>query len=239
MAAKLDDQNKEPRLCRRHAFGIKADSADNIHFIDESTCAFPVGRNIVLYNTQANQQKFIPGNEKCEQITAMALSPNKRYLAVAESGETPIVSIYDTATRRKKKALPGQGMSFPDLGSREYVCMAFSADGKILITQGGAPEWNLVYWTWDRSKAVAWTSTALDKGVAAQDRRLISQVSVCPKDPTLICVSGNGLFRFLRLMEGRLNPALAAQGMGKREPQNYLAHAWLPPDDRIVVSTES
>ena len=237
MSGKLDD-HRDPRLSRRHAFGIRADVADNIHFVDDNTCAFPIGRNIAMYNTQANQQKFIPGNEKCDAITAMALSSNKRYIAVAESGgEMPIVSIYDTANRRKKKTLPGQGMSFPDLGSKEYVCMAFSSDTKVLITQGGAPDWNLVYWAWDRSKAIAWTCSALDRVSAAQDKRLISCISVCPRDPALVCVSGNGIFRFFKLSEGQLKPAQG--GMGKREPQNYLAHTWLPPEDRLVASTES
>ena len=236
MTSKTDD-HKEPRLSRRHAFGIKAGVSENIHFIDDSTCAFPVGRNVAIYNTQANQQKFISGNDKCDAITAMALSPNKRYLAVAESGDQPTITLYDTGSRRKKKTLPGPGMAFPDLGSREYVCVAFSSDGKALITQGGAPEWTLVYWAWDRSKAVAWTSSAVDKIAAAQDKQHISCISCSPRDSSLICVSGNGVFRFLKLSEGQLKPAPG--GMGKREPQNYLAHTWLPPEERVVVSTES
>eukprot|EP01065_Artemidia_motanka_P053301 TRINITY_DN985_c0_g2_i1.p1 TRINITY_DN985_c0_g2~~TRINITY_DN985_c0_g2_i1.p1 ORF type:complete len:1226 (+),score=563.45 TRINITY_DN985_c0_g2_i1:55-3678(+) len=240
--AKQDDQ-KELKLLRRHAFGIKADVKDNIHFIDDSTCAYPVGRNVVIYHTQGasppNQQRFIQGNERCEAITAMALSPNKRYLAVAESAESPTISIYDVAggNRKKRKTLPGQGQPFPELNSREYVCMAFSADGKVLVTQGGAPEWSLVYWSWDRSKAVAWVSSATDKTAAAQDKHHITAVSVSPKDSTLLCVSGNGVFRFFRLQEGQLKPAPG--GMGKRDPQNFLCHCWLPPDDRIVVSTDS
>eukprot|EP00755_Sulcionema_specki_P024267 Sspe_Gene.80847::Locus_51307_Transcript_1_1_Confidence_1.000_Length_2222::g.80847::m.80847 len=236
MTARVEEA-KEQKLVRRHAFGIKADVADNIHYIDDSSCVFPVGRNIVIYNTQANQQKFIQGNEKADGITAMALTPNKKFLAVAESAEVPIITLYDTLSRRKRKTLPGSGVSAPDIGSREYACMAFSSDGKILITQGGAPEWILVYWSWDRSKAVAWTSTALDKAAAAQDKHHITCISVCPKDPTLICVSGNGIFRFFRLQEGQLKPAPG--GMGKRDPQNFLAHCWLPPEDRIVVTTEA
>jgi len=238
------DEQKEPKLVRRHAFGIKADVKDNIHFIDDSTCAYPVGRNVVIYHTQGasppNQQKFIQGNEKCETITAMALCPKKRYLAVAESAESPVISIYDVSGggRKKKKTLPGQGQPFPELNSREYVCIAFSADGKVLVTQGGAPEWTLVYWSWDRSKAIAWTSSATDKTAAAQDKHHITCVSVSPKDNTLVCVSGNGVFRFFRLQEGQLRPT-PGQPLGKRDPQNFLSHCWLPPDDRIVVSTDS
>ena len=30
--------------------------------------------------------------------------------------------------------------------------MSFSPDGKLLITQGGAPDWKLVVWVWEKSK---------------------------------------------------------------------------------------
>lgn len=114
----------------RHAFGIKADVQDNIHYIDDATVVYPVGRSVVIYNTQSNTQKFINASEKTgvrctlhlsigalfnftDAITALAVSPNKKYIAVAESGETPCVSIYDSTTRKRKKFL-----SVPDLGSR-------------------------------------------------------------------------------------------------------------------------
>ena len=51
----------------------------------------------------------------------MALSPNKKYIAVAESGENPVVAIYDTTTRKRRKVL-----SMPELGSR--VCLPVFLD---------------------------------------------------------------------------------------------------------------
>eukprot|EP01012_Entosiphon_sulcatum_P014150 TRINITY_DN1923_c0_g1_i1.p1 TRINITY_DN1923_c0_g1~~TRINITY_DN1923_c0_g1_i1.p1 ORF type:complete len:1205 (+),score=349.53 TRINITY_DN1923_c0_g1_i1:90-3704(+) len=218
-------------LSKRHAFGVKADVKDNIHYIDDTTVAFPVGRNVVIYNTQSNTQKFIPGAEKTDAITAMALSPNKKYIAVAESGENPAVAIYDTTTRKRRKVL-----NVPDLASREFVCLAFSSDGRHLATQGGYPEWNLVYWNWERSKALSMVQVAPEKQ-GAQDKQLITQCSINPRDPQHICVTGNGLFKFFRYSDGQLK--LAPGGLGKRDPQNFLCHVWLPPDDRIVVSTDN
>lgn len=37
--------------------------------------------------------------------------------------------------------------------------MAFSPDGRLLAVQGGAPEWNLVLWVWEKSKVVASVKT--------------------------------------------------------------------------------
>lgn len=38
-------------------------------------------------------------------------------------------------------------LSWPELGSSTIVSVAFSADGRLCLTQGGAPEWKLVLWT--------------------------------------------------------------------------------------------
>ena len=33
--------------------------------------------------------------------------------------------------------------------------MVFSQDSKLLAAQGGAPDWNLVLWQWEKSKVLA------------------------------------------------------------------------------------
>lgn len=45
-----------------------------------------------------------------------------------------------------------QVLTSADVASREYVALAFSEDGKLLAAQGGAPDWALLLWGWDRSK---------------------------------------------------------------------------------------
>jgi hypothetical protein len=55
--------------------------------------------------------------------------------------------------------------------------MAFSADGKMLLAQGGAPEWNLVLWVWEKSKVATMVKTTNQQGfpvrsVSAQDTTL-------------------------------------------------------------------
>lgn len=38
---------------------------------------------------------------------------------------------------------------------QEYVSLSFSPDGKMLLAQGGAPDWSLLLWTWEKSKVAS------------------------------------------------------------------------------------
>jgi hypothetical protein len=95
----------------RHVFGIKADVKDNTSYFDEQTVLYAAGNNVVIFNTEQKSQKFIPGTEKSEGITALAVSPNRNDVAVAErgvEGEKAQVTVYDlhTLKRRKVRAFP-------------------------------------------------------------------------------------------------------------------------------------
>jgi hypothetical protein len=76
--------------------GLRHDISNNIHFIekDQYLC-YPVGHNIVLYNIEDKSQKYLPGIEGSEAITAMCVHKEKKLLAVAERTErTPIISVW-------------------------------------------------------------------------------------------------------------------------------------------------
>lgn len=138
----------------KHCFGLKADVTNNICYLDEQTIIYPSGSNCVLFNIDQKTQRFIPGTDKCVGMTAIAVSPNRRYVAIAEKGEKATITIYDLHTLRKKKVL-----SFSELQSIEFVSLAFSPDSKYLVSQGGRPDWVLLYWTWEKAKVMAFTKS--------------------------------------------------------------------------------
>jgi len=82
-------------------------------------------------------------------------------------GEKPSVIVYDLHSLRKRKIL-----SFADVQSDEYISLAFSPDSKYLATQLAAPEWTLLYWTWEKAKVLASVKTSNPSGNAT-----VSQVS--------------------------------------------------------------
>ena len=69
--------------------------SNNIFFLDDNQVVYPAGHNIVIYHLEDKTQKAYPCIEGTEGITAMAISENRKTLAVAEkSDKTPIVTIY-------------------------------------------------------------------------------------------------------------------------------------------------
>ena len=94
LLAQLGAMGSLAQMVTRHVFGLKPDVRGNVWYLDEQTVLYPAGHNIVIFNTEQKTQKFIAGTEKTEGITAMAVSPNKKYVAVAEraaEGEKALV----------------------------------------------------------------------------------------------------------------------------------------------------
>ncbi|XP_058246896.1 cilia- and flagella-associated protein 57-like [Hemibagrus wyckioides] len=156
-----------------------------------------------------------------EGIQVLAISPDRRYLAVSESGVQGI-SVYDLQSEQctRVKVLMAQGF-----GVLQFVCMAFSADSKYLLCQSGGPEWTLFYWDWKKDEVIAIVNTTRVG--------IVSQVSFNPVDNTRICVSGNHVFKIFQLEKDCLKKISTF----KMDSENIKSHAWLS-EDSIVLGTE-
>jgi hypothetical protein len=87
----------------KYAFGLKADVSDNVCYLDEQNVVYPSGGTVVIYNIDQQSQRFIQGTEGSDGFTAMAVSPNRRYIALAERGAKASVTIYDLHSLKKRK----------------------------------------------------------------------------------------------------------------------------------------
>jgi WD40 repeat protein len=215
--------------------GLKADVKSNVHYAEETQIIYPAGTNTILWLADQKTQKFFQGNEGAEGITCLAVNSTKRYLAVAEKCyEGAIVTVFDLVTTKKRKTLSVSTLQ--DCDCPEFVCVAFSSDNKFLLTQcGSSPSgkhsWTLVYWMWDKARPMA----AL-KVSNAQDAP-IRECSFNPSDSGIVCVLGDGVFKFLHLKEGGLKPpALAPTNPPKL--QSFLCHTWLS-DERMMMCCEN
>ena len=118
-------------------------------YLDDEHILFPAGHQVVVEHLTSGTQEFLPGSPESDGITCLAMSPSKRYLAVAEHNKTGTVLIYDLTSMKRRKML-----AVTEVGSREYVSLSFSPDEKFLLAQGGAPEWNAVLFLWEKGRVM-------------------------------------------------------------------------------------
>lgn len=203
-------------LVPNHVFGFKGSLRDSVKFVDETTYVYVAGHNVVLVNTEQKHQRVISGSPDTDGITAIAVSPSKRYVAVAErcllsqvgtvtprpsdaprssvseprasltsaagpegkavpaggDGKSvvldvkgPIITIYEAATLKKRRVLGGSEVL---QGTRDYSSICFSADGKTIAAQGGAPDFTLVIWSLEKLKVLS--SCKSSSGTATIDQ---------------------------------------------------------------------
>ncbi|KAH8620043.1 hypothetical protein ERJ75_000103900 [Trypanosoma vivax] len=226
-----------PRMIeRRHVFGVCENVAGGIQYLDDTNVVWVAGKSLIVLDTQLGTQQMVQCTPTCKKITAIAMSNNRRLMAVAESSKSPCIVIYvcdptGTPKLKRKKLL-----QLPDLGSTEYVSLCFSHDGQNLVALGGKPEWNVVYWSVNRGKMVASCAVLDESEITPNESRLLKQCSICPNDSSLVCVTGVGTVRFFSQTGNQLRRTPG----GIREPvTSYLAHIWISAENWLILSTDN
>lgn len=137
----------------RYCFGLKGEVKQNVNYLDEQTIIYPAGTNLVLLNIDQKTQKFLSLSPGGGGSTAMCVSPNRRYVAIAErQPEKPTITIFDVHTMRKRKVLV-----CAEMNANDYVSLAFSPDSKYLVGLSGEDDWMLIYWQWEKANLLAST----------------------------------------------------------------------------------
>ena len=103
-------------LIPRIVFGLKGDSKNNLQYTDDNTLVYPAGRNVIVYQTEQKSQRFISGTADTDGITALAVSANKKYVAVAERADKAVITVYDLQTLKRRKVL-----ATSEVACKEYV----------------------------------------------------------------------------------------------------------------------
>ena len=77
-------------------------------------------------------------------------------------------------------------------------------------------------------------TTALMSSQAGETLREAKQVSFNPSDSSVLCLTGDMIFKLLRYSEG----ALKTFGYARTELANYLSHCWIS-DEKLVLGTNN
>ncbi|PFH36656.1 WD domain, G-beta repeat-containing protein [Besnoitia besnoiti] len=213
-------------LVHRHIFGAKGDVKNAVHYVEQGLVAYPAGHHVVLYSTETRTQKFLLGSDESTGCTCLAMSMNRRFLAVGEKcPQRALVTIHDLLTNKRKKSL-----AFVECASTSFVSLAFSSDTKLLLALGGPPDWCLVYWAWEKPKVLA----SYKINIPSKVRHC--ECSFNPVDANVVCMIGDGVSRLMKLQDGSFRPV--QNHLLKREGQGYTCHAWLM-DGNIIAGTEA
>ncbi|NXJ02798.1 CFA57 protein, partial [Psophia crepitans] len=169
--------------------------------------------------------KFIPGTKKSRGVQALAVSPNRQYLAISETvAGQPVLTVLElssVSTRRRRT------LATAELPAREAVSLAFSPDCRYLAAATAPPEGHLTYWLWEKQQLMA--AVRLESPGSG-----VCQVSFSPQDNAQVCITGNGFFKLFKYSEGTLKQ----MNLQKGEPQNYLCHAWLSKEE-VICGTDT
>jgi WD40 repeat protein len=154
----------------------------------------------------------------------VAVNASRSLIAVGEKGNHPNIYVYSYPALQIVKILH-KGTE------RSYAALAFDASGEKLASLGGAPDYLLTVWDWEREAIV------LHAKAFGQD---IFTVSFSPDNPGKLVTSGTGHIRFWKMAS--TFTGLKLQGdigkFGKVELSDVEAFAILP-DGKVLSSTES
>lgn len=86
-------------------------------------------------------------------MQALAVSPNRQFLAVSEAaGEQPVLAVYElTAERARLRKV----LAADELPARQTVSLAFSPDSRFLAAATAPPEGHLACWLWEKQQLAA------------------------------------------------------------------------------------
>jgi hypothetical protein len=86
----------------RFVFGVAGHLKNNLHIVDDKKLLYVAGHNAVIFNPDEATQFLIPGSEGVECINAIAISPQKKFLALCERTDTRAsCTVYNLQTRKR------------------------------------------------------------------------------------------------------------------------------------------
>ena len=158
-------------------YGALGAPASDALMLGEHTVLHRAGRWVVQRATQSAKTDFLLEFEPdVLALTAMALAPNRKYVALCEDlgrGKAPQVRLLHLPSRRSvcvcKAAVEGV-----------FVGCAFSGDSKHVVAYTSAPDQTAVVWLWSEQRPVG----------LHRSRAPLTRVRFNPSTTTLLSLSG-------------------------------------------------
>ncbi|XP_043499423.1 cilia- and flagella-associated protein 57-like [Polistes fuscatus] len=206
-------------------YGLKTDIIGNAHYITDSEIVYPVGNVLSIHNISQQQQKLIHLSDKL-QINIICVTPNKKYVALCETGEKPSISIYDLHSLKRRKSL---GIPYEAHNAIKFNCIGFTFDSKYLAAVTGEPDQMMLFYNWERGKV----ESSLKVGNPQDASAIVNIIACNPSDAGVMAVGGPHIFKFLTLSDTVWRP----YGFSKAENILICSMTWLN-SDRLLAGTK-
>jgi WD40 repeat protein len=225
------------RLKLAHSFGIYP-SAINGAVIAHGDDAFVFcsGRHIAIADHVRQRVSFLQRETKNRIVTAMAKSPNGKFLAVAEKmgeadGGNAQISIFalpniegpiGNVTVKPEGHKHGDALRVlhPKNKELDIIGLAFTSnDAKFLVSISSMPDTTITYWRWEVEKVMA----------SHEIKQPVTRLHLSPTNGSMLSVSGP---RYLRVYEyNSINHGLQESPsmfpVQQEKQMNIVDHCWV------------
>ena len=227
-------------------------------FVSDTEVLYAAGpRTIIRLDMETKQQLIITSDGDVAAVTAFALAPSRRALAVAELtlAGVPVVSVYEwsfvdpeenagtlpgwnappTIVKRRKRVLSGL-----DLGSAAVTSLVFSRDSRFLVVLSSLPTVNMFWVEWTVSTGGRLAATHRDIFYPVPSGR-VAQIDFAHREDAVVACSGPALLKFFHFNEvvkkSGIEETIKSETLQlRRAAPNFTAHAWLP-EGRFLAAT--
>ncbi|MBP3801902.1 MAG: EF-hand domain-containing protein, partial [Clostridia bacterium] len=143
--SKLDGKTPDAQLELEFVHGYRChDTRNNLKYTKNGNFVYHTAAVGIVYNKEENTQQIY--NEHFDDITALAIHPNKKYVATGEVGPYPLISIWDVETCQ---AL----VHIREPLQKGINHLAFSRDGKYLCATAADDDHNIAVFDWKKGQA--------------------------------------------------------------------------------------
>ncbi|CAH1154655.1 unnamed protein product [Phaedon cochleariae] len=206
--------------------GLETRIRNNVHFLSDDEVVYPVGSVVAVHNFNVKKQRYIKLSEKGKNLTHLAVSPDKKLIAVVETTDKyPIVTLWCPLLFRKKKTL-----NLPvdkDIIANRYVTVEFTFDSKYIVCVTGEPDWSLYCFKCDKGRLESFARANNTNATGT-----VIQLSCNPNDTNQLVVVGDSVLRCL----GCQDFSWRQFGYNKIDSVVYTSCCWLSQDRLIVGS---
>jgi len=143
--SKLDGALPDAKLELEFVHGYRChDTRNNLRYTKNGNFVYHTAAVGIVYNKENHSQLIF--NEHFDDITSLAIHPNKKYVATGEIGPYPLISIWDTETGEAKVRIRQ-----PLQKGINHLC--FSQNGKLLCATAADDDHNIAVFEWEKGTA--------------------------------------------------------------------------------------